>query len=329
MNKVKNYIFATFLVLNTFLLANNAQNNQYRMLVPKRLTNIKDAYPVFSPDMKKLVFQSNRSGSWEIYVSDPDGITGLTQLTKNNVADNTPKWSPDGTKIVFATERDNGDSEIYVMNADGSDQRRLTSQPGDDAHPSWSPDGKRIIFNSARTTPDLKADWSQQFHELFSMNADGSDPKQITAFKTVSTYPTFSPDGTKIAFRRVMITPAFRWDLTNTPRNSEVFVINADGTNPVNVSNSAAYDGWSAWSPDSTKILFTSNRSGPANIGQLYTVNPDGTDLQKITDGPGSFVQATWSLDGKRIVASQHWETDEFGNLVIFDVMAIPIPTES
>jgi TolB protein len=152
------------------------------------------------------------------------------------------------------------------------------------------------------------------------MNADGGDIKQLTSAKTVSTYPSFSPDGKRICFRRVVDEPGYQWDLTLSPRNSEVFVMNADGTNPVNLTKNAAYDGWPAWSPDGRKIVFSSNRAGPANIGQLYIINPDGTGLQKITDGPGSFVQPSWSRDGKKIYAHQHWETEEFGNLVEFEV---------
>ena len=95
--------------------------------------------------------------------------------------------------------------------------------------------------------------------------------------------------------------------------------MDSDGTNPVNLSKSAAYDGWPAFSPDGKKILFSSNRTGPVNIGQLYVMNPDGSNVRKITDGPGAFVQTSWSSDGKRIYAFQHWETEEFGNLVVFD----------
>jgi Tol biopolymer transport system component len=289
-------------------------------LTPKRLTNINDSYPMLSPDGTRILFKSDRTGNSEIYIIGVDG-KGLRQLTNNNAPDNTPIWSPDGGKIVFASERDN-DSEIYIMNADGSDQRRLTNQPGDDSHPHWSPDGTRIVFNSARTTPDLKADWGKQIHEVFGMKADGSDVKQISRLKSLSTYPSYSPDGKQICFRSVTDEPAFRWDLTNASRNSEVFVMNADGSNPVNLTKNAAYDGWPTWSPDGRKILFSSNRAGPANIGQFYVINPDGTGLQKITDGPGSFVQGSWSRDGKKIFAQQHWETEEFGNLVEFEVPA-------
>ena len=152
------------------------------------------------------------------------------------------------------------------------------------------------------------------------MNADGSDVKQITNAKTVSTYPSFSPDGKRVCFRRVVDAPGYRWDLTSSPRNSEVFVMNADGTDAINLTKNGAFDGWPMWSPDGKKILFSSNRAGPANIGQLYVINPDGSGLQRITDGPGSFVQPSWSRDGKKIFAHQHWETEEFGNLVEFDV---------
>jgi TolB protein len=286
---------------------------------PHRVTNVKDAYPMLSPDGARVLFQSDRTGDWEIYTMKLDG-SDLVRLTSSPGADATPIWSPDGRRIVFASERDAGDTEIYVMNADGSGQRRLTRQPGDDSHPHWSPDGRRIVFNSARATPDLSADWSKQHIEIFTMAADGSDVRQITRFKTVSTYPQFSPDGKRIAFRRVTDEPGMQWDLTLGARNSEIFVMNADGSSAVNVSKSAAYDGWPAWSPDGATIVFSSNRAGPANIGQLYAVDVDGGNLRKLTDGPGAFVQPSWSRDGKRIYAFQHWETEEFGNLVAFDM---------
>lgn len=122
----------------------------------KRLTNVIDSYPQFSRDGKQRVFQSNRSGKMQIYVSKADG-TEIRQLTQLDIPAQVPCWSPDGKQIVFAAEP-GGDSEIFVMQADGSDVRRLTNIVGDDSHPHWSADGARILFNSARTTPDPKAD---------------------------------------------------------------------------------------------------------------------------------------------------------------------------
>ncbi len=288
----------------------------------KRITNVIDSYPMLSPDGKKICFQSNRTGDSEIFVMNADG-SNLQQLTNTAGFDGGPAWSPDGKKIVFPSERD-GDPEIYIMDADGSNQERLTNTPGDDSHPHWYPDGSRIIFNSARTSPDLKAPWGKQWHEVFSMKIDGSDVKQISGFKTVSTYPSVSPDGKKIAFRQVIDGPAFNWDLSANAnnRNSEVFVMDADGKNLVNLSQSPAFDGWPCWSPDGKRICFSSNRSGPANVGQLYAVNVDGSGLRKIFDFPGSLTQPTWSKDGKSIYTYQAFDGSdyEYGNIILVEL---------
>ncbi len=284
----------------------------------ERITNVIDSYPMLSPDGTKIVFQSNRNGRWQIYVMKTDG-SQITNLSNSPGPDLTPVWSPDGSKIVFASERDSGDSEIYVMNADGSRQSRLTNTPGDDSHPHWYPDGRRIIFNSARTTPDLKADWGKQYHELFSMSADGTDVKQITSFKTVCTYPSVSPDGRKISFRRVIDSPALNWDLSinKNNRNSEVFITNIDGQNAINVSVSPAFDGWPWWSPDGQRLVFSSNRNGPSNVGQLFQVNADGTNLRSLGESGFSLAQPNWSKDGS-IYAYQSTETSdyEYGTVV-------------
>ena len=79
----------------------------------RRVTNVKDAYPMLSPGGTRLLFESDRSGNWEIYTMKPDG-TDLVRLTNDPAADVTPIWSPDGKRIVFTSERD-ADSEIYVM----------------------------------------------------------------------------------------------------------------------------------------------------------------------------------------------------------------------
>ena len=204
---------------------------------PARLTNIVNAYPNPSPDGERILFQSNRTGRFEIYVTDADG-GNLSRLTDRPGDNCSPVWSPDGEEIVFAASPD-GSSDIYLMKSDGSDVRRLTDHAGDDSHPHWSADGSRIIFNSARTTPDPGAEWSRQWHEVFSMRRDGTDVRQHTRCRAVCTYPSFSPDGRRIACRKIVNTPGFAWDLTSSARNSEVFVADADGSNEINLSNNA------------------------------------------------------------------------------------------
>lgn len=99
-------------------------------------------------------------------------------------------------------------------------------------------------------------------------------------------------------------------------------MMDADGKNVVNLTKSAAYDGWPCFSPDGKKIVFSSNRQGPANTGQLYIVNIDGSGLKQITSGPGGFAIPWWTKDGTKIYAYQYWETEnyEFGNLTEISV---------
>lgn len=285
-----------------------------------RLTNIISSYPHSSPDGTRIVFHSNRTGQYQVFVMNADG-SGLRQLTNEPSGAQTPKWSPDGTKIVYASEQ-NGNTDVWVMRADGTGKIRITDFAGDDGHPHWSADGQRIIFNSARTTPDLSAEWSRQWHEVFSVRLDGTDLRQHTRCRSVCTYPSFSPDGKKIAYRKVVDVPGFRWDLSNAERNSEVFVSDLDGSNEINLSSNAAYDGWPAWSPDSKLIAFTSNRTGPQNVGQVFSVASDGTGLRQVTRGPWSYTQPSWSPDGKRIYA---WQNQDHGTFEFGDIVAIPV----
>jgi len=289
---------------------------------PVRLTNIINSYPSPSPDGTRVVFQSNRTGRYEIYTMAVDG-SSVAQLTDRPGDNVTAAWSPDGERIAFAAN-EGENSDVYIMHADGSDIVRLTEHPGDDSHPHWSADGSRIMFNSPRTTPDLSVGWLDQWHEVFSMKPDGSDKRQHTDNRTVCTYPSFSPDGTRIVYRKITSTPGFSWDLSSRPRNSEVFVADVDGSNELNLSNSAAFDGWPVWSPDGTRVAFASNRAGPAYVGHIWIVNADGTGLQQVTHGPWSYVQPAWAGDGVRIFAYQHQETPdfEFGDVVIVDIRA-------
>jgi len=209
-------------------------------------------------------------------------------------------------------------NDVFTMNTDGTGLVQLTDSPGYDGHPHWSADGKRIVFNSDRSSPDPDAGWSDRWHEIYSMNADGSEIRKHTNCESVCTYGSLSPDGSKVLYRKVINSPSFSWNMKFSDRNSEIFVADSDGENEINLSNSAAFDGWPVWSPDGQRIAFASNRSGPANSGQIWTMKPDGSDLKQVSHGPWSHVQPAWSSDGKSIYAYQHEETEdhEFGSVV-------------
>jgi Tol biopolymer transport system component/predicted Ser/Thr protein kinase len=128
-----------------------------------------DASPDYSPDGKRIVFASNRSGFDEIYVADRDGsnVAALTSFRGGVVG--SPVWSPDGTRIAFDA-RVNGNVDVYVMDAVGGPPRRLTTDAATDVVPTWSRDGKWLYFTSRRGGRP----------EIWKMPADGGRQSQIT-----------------------------------------------------------------------------------------------------------------------------------------------------
>ncbi len=220
---------------------------------------IDDRSPDWSPDGKRIAFQSNRTDNGEIYVMNADG-SNPTRLTYNKglEVDHHPDWSPDGRQIAFNSSRD-GNGEIYVMNADGSEQRNLTNDKGFDDDPDWSPDGKRIAFSSERDGN----------REIYVMNADGSNPARLTNNTASDSSPAWSPDGKSIAFA------------SDRRGNMEIYVMNADGSDPARLTNNAASDSSPAWSPDGKHIVFSSNRDGNREI---YVMNADGSEQTNMTD---------------------------------------------
>jgi serine/threonine protein kinase/Tol biopolymer transport system component len=129
----------------------------------------KDDGMQFSPDGKHIVFTSDRSGNYEIWVAASDG-QNPTQLTNFGGAHTgTPRWSPDGTRIAFDS-RPEGYSSIYVIGLDGSNLRRATTGTSEDVLPSWSRDGKWIYFGSRRS-----GNW-----QIWKIPAEGGEAVQLT-----------------------------------------------------------------------------------------------------------------------------------------------------
>lgn len=146
--------------------------------------------------------------------------------------------------------------------------------------------------------------------------------RRHTECRSVCTYPVPSPDERRIAYRGVADTLGQNWDLSPGLRNSEVFVIDAGGGAPVNVSNNPAFDGWPDWSPDGRWVVFASNRGRVASTGQIYAVRPDGRDLRQLTGGDWSRVQPAFSASGDRIFVYESMENSAFelGHIASFAV---------
>lgn len=133
-----------------------------------QLTEDPDFKPQFSPDGKKIAFETTRDGATEIYVIDADGEEE-SNVSKGSEEDFDFDWSPDSKKLVFVSDRD-GNEEIYVALVNGKDEIRLTNNRAVDSHPRWSPNGKQIVFAS-----NADGDF-----DLFVMNSDGTNQRRLT-----------------------------------------------------------------------------------------------------------------------------------------------------
>ncbi len=243
-----------------------------------------DIHPAWSPDGRKIAFVSSRDGNDEIYVMNADGSQPL-RLTNNGSIDFFPAWSPDGKKIAFESRRDDN-MEIYVMNADGSEQINLTNNGYLNSHPAWSPDGKKIAFTCFRDGND----------EIYVMNADGSGQTNLTNNSAYDNYfspPAWSPDGTRLAFESWRDEPDPDHCLyPSNSCNTEIYVMNADGSGQTNLTNNSSGDSSPAWSPDGKKIAFASVRDGNSEI---YVMNADGSGQTNLTNNPAQDGDPAWA----------------------------------
>lgn len=243
------------------------------------------------------------SAEGDLFVIHADG-TGRTQITDHPAEDFDAVWSPDGTQIAFRTHRD-GDEEVYLMNADGSDQRNLSNAPHDgDYSPAWSPNGEWIAFMSNRDGNN----------NIWVIRPDGSGLRQVTDIPGISEYPTWSPDSTRIAF-----TCTFGRRLSTGSGDFEICVVNFDGTELMQITDTPGSNKAPAWSPDGAQIAFESDRDGwptlpdyeplgydPGDFGdsEIYIMDIDGSTQVNLSNNPreGESFPA-WSRDGYLVIS--------------------------
>jgi Tol biopolymer transport system component/DNA-binding winged helix-turn-helix (wHTH) protein len=150
-----------------------------------------DQTPQFSPDGKRITFQSTRSGNSEIWVCDSDGSNPVQLTSFRGPSVTNPRWSPDGGRIAFDSNAE-GQFDIWVINASGGKPKRMTTDPANDGNPSWSGDGRWIYFDSARTGEQ----------QVWKIPEAGGDAIQVT--RDGGFAPLESPDGKFIYYTKAL-----------------------------------------------------------------------------------------------------------------------------
>jgi Tol biopolymer transport system component len=230
-----------------------------------------DRHPAWSPDGQRLAFDSDASGSREIWVIDQDG-QNLQQVTSIGQISNFPGWSPDGTMLSFYVYQA-GTLNLWTVLLGGDDPRPLTSDLADERRnqctfachqAGWSPDGQRLAY----TGGDQRSIWT--------INVDGSNPTEIVSGEDSNNhFPWYTADG-QVGYLTEHITADVSW--------TDAWLLNPASGEVTLLLDRIRHQGPLEWSPDGTKVLFHSPRSGNFD---LYVVDLSAEGGAEVLQGEG------------------------------------------
>lgn len=240
------------------LVSCNAQQDKCEILY--RIDGKECAYPRLSADGKAMLFQGNKTGSWQLYIMNLESKTVHTVFAETKHNDNFPDWSADNKWIAFVSDRD-GNEEIYMARSDGSELKRITSDAERDIHPYFSPDGKYLLFNSTRGNGSL---------DIYRYTIATSETEQITNTPNdQETCARYSPGMQQIVF------------LKNNDASDDLYVMDMAAKQYNNITNTPLVtDGWPMFDKTGKWIYFSSMESGTYCI---YRIQPDGKNKQRLT----------------------------------------------
>jgi TolB protein len=240
--------------------------------------------PSETPPAGEIIYQTNQDGNFELYSIDIR--SGATfRLTNNSANDMSPTFIAAKNQIGFISDRQNG-LHLYVMDTLGENIKSIISEKGTAVeYPDWSPDGE---FITASLVEECLDPAKKCVYDIYVMNADGTNFKNLTNTPESEWVPAWSPDGEQLAFS------------SDRDGDSEIYVMNRDGSHLVQLTKNSGYDGRPRWSIDGTRFAFETDRDG--GDWDIYTMNTDGTDPSPITNNVSNDISESWSPDGNWLV---------------------------
>ncbi len=280
-----------------------------------------NAEAYWSPDGKRLIFQSTRDTSEcdQIYIMNADG-SNVHMVSTGKGVTTCGYFLGDGMHIIYASTHGDGPAcppradrskgyvwavypgfDIYLADDNGKILKKLTDTPGYDAEGTINWKNNKIIYTSL-ASGDL---------DIWTMNTDGSEKKRLTTSEGYDGGPVFSRDGSKIAWRayhpdtpeKVQTYRDLLKDNLTAPMKMELWTANADGSRARQITNFGCASFAPTFTPDGKKLLFSSNKNHcDSRDFELFLINPDGTGLEQVTSYGGFNSFPEFSPDGKKIV---------------------------
>ncbi len=234
-----------------------------------------DTDAAWSPDGQDVVFASNRKGSYDIFLMDPLG-TNVREVVVGRGNQTYPTWSPDGRRIAYVSNIHRA-NDILLMRRDGSGKRRVASFLVDQLFALvWSPDGRWLAF--AKSDPEGMIN-------IFLIRPDGTGLRRLTDRRVWGESPSWSPDSRRLTF--------VGGPCTGEECGWHIWTVGRDGTNLSRVVEvEAGADEWvdtPEWSPDGKQIVYLYSKDDHVSYGDLWTVNVDGSDKDRLLAKPDSY----------------------------------------
>lgn len=232
--------------------------------------------PAFDPTGRQIAYTSDRTGNWDIFITTPEGDRSI-QLTTSQDDELHPTWSPDGRWIAYCKfGSQSGRWEIWLVEVSNP---AIHSFLDYGLFPNWCPDvtHNKILFQRSRQR-------GSRYHSIWTIDIFGNESRYpteiVSAANAAVINPSWSPDGNRITFVTVVDPDE---DGTDLPAQSDVWVVNLDGTDRIMLSNGQFANFQPVWSSDGS-VYFISNRSGHENI---WSIGMNGSNFPPNTTDSG------------------------------------------